>query len=136
MNRQSVRTRHLGDRDIWFERRMDYLAVAKCLFEDVIGFPECLIQIAAADTCAESDVSPGYALQIFEIRKGRGGSQGIVDNRSTGLRCRNLVEHGIQRFILHRDQIGRLFRYVWVGRERYRYRLTGIAHFLEREDRL
>src|SRR5437879_10074016 len=98
MNRQSIRARHLGYRHIWLEGRMDPFAVTKCVFEDVIRLPKCLIQIAAADTRAESNVGPGHTLQVFEIRKSRGWSKGVVDNRSTLLRGGNLVEHRIQRF--------------------------------------
>src|SRR5437588_12531970 len=125
MNRQSVRTSHLGNADIWFEGCMDYLAVAKCVFEDVIRLPECLIQIAAADTGAESNIGPGYSLQVFEIRKSRGWPEDVVDNRRTLLGGGNLIEHRIQRFVLHRDQIGRFFCHVWIGRQRYCYGFAG-----------
>ena len=74
MNRQSVRARHLGNRHKWFERRVDHLAVAKCVFEDVIRLAEPLFQIAAPDTPTESDVGPGSSLQVLEIGKSRGRS--------------------------------------------------------------
>ena len=74
MNRQPVRAGQLGDRHVGFERSMDHLAVSKCVFEDVIRFPETLLQIAATYMRTESDVSAGLSLQVLQVRESRGRS--------------------------------------------------------------
>ena len=66
---------------------MNDLAVTKRLFENVVRFLECLLQISAPDVRAESDVGAGYSLQVFQVGERRGWSERVVNDRSTGLCC-------------------------------------------------
>ena len=115
---------------------MDDLAVPKRLFEDVVRFLESPLQIAAPYVRAESDVGAGYSLEVFKVRERRCGFERVVDDRRAGLCCGDLIEHRIERLIFDRDQIGRFLRHMWIGCQGHSDRLTGIAHFFERKDRL
>src|SRR5213078_5269059 len=100
MTGQSVRAVHLGKRHKWLERRMDHLAVAKCVFEDVVRLLETLFQIAAPDTRTKSDVGSGSSLQVLEVGKSCRWFQRVVDDGSAVLCRGHFIEHRLQRIVL------------------------------------
>src|SRR5438034_2103596 len=136
MNRQSIWTGHLADRHIRLQRRMDDLAVAKRLFEDVIRFLESLGQVAAPHVRAESDVRSGSSLKVLEVGKGRCRFEHVVNDWSAGFCGLDLIEDCFQWLIFHRDQICCFLGDMRILRQRHGDRLAGIAHLIERQNRL
>src|SRR5439155_12997191 len=100
----------------WLKRRMDDFPVAECVFENLIRLLETPLQIAAPDAPRESNVGSGSSFKIFEVGEHHGRLQGLMDDRSAGLCCRDLIEHRLEWFVVHGDQIRRFFSNVWVRR--------------------
>ena len=106
---QAVGAVQFGQRHHRLERRVNDLAGAERVLEDVIGLGESFRDVAAAHARVERHVGAGSAAQVLEIGEHARRLQHVVDDRRIGTRGRHLVEHWIERVVLDLNQVRGFF---------------------------
>ncbi len=84
VNRQAVRAVQFGERHDRLERRVNHLAGAKGVLEDVVGLGEPLLHVAPAHAGVERDVGARAAGEVLEIGEHARRLQHVVNDRRAG----------------------------------------------------
>ena len=128
----AVRVRHGHER---LHRRVHHLLGAEGVLEDVRRRREGGVRIAAPELIVERHVGAAPALEMRQVREGRGRLELVVHDHRRRHRL-DLVVDRRQLLVFGLDQPDRFLGDPPVGGENHRDRLAGEAHLAVRQDRL
>jgi hypothetical protein len=125
----------VGDRAERLERHVQAFLGAEFVLEDMRGFGEGLVDVAAAQFGVEREVGVFLALEVLEVGEAAGGLQLIVHIGRRRHRL-DLVVDRRQFVVFGDDRMRRGFGNMGIGREHHGDRLADETHLVDGENRL